>query len=93
MGAVEGDIETNSTNGHSRNDTERASPLPSSDMAATLNKLLILSSPNLRKSPPLDDSSSKSESPSIEEQQVNLVVPSHVATPAGVTSNLNSNNN
>jgi hypothetical protein len=56
-------------------------------MAASLSKLLILSNPNLRKSQPLDDASSKSESPTIEEQHINLVVPSPTPTPAGVESN------
>jgi hypothetical protein len=96
MSVVEGEIDTNKiTNesnikkSHSTTDLERASPLPSasSDMAASLNKLLILSNPNLRKSQPLDDSSSKSESPTIEEQHINLVVPSPAPSPAGVESN------
>ena len=76
------------------NDLENSSPKsPSLELAASLNKLLILSNPNLRKSAPQldasnDSSGSKSESPTIKEQQINLLVPTPPLSPTGVESRL-----
>jgi hypothetical protein len=96
MSDVGADLSINELNikkSHSTNDLERTTsplPSPSTDLAASLSKLLILSNPNLRKSQPLDacDSSSTSESPTIDDQHINLVVPPPASSSAGGESNL-----
>lgn len=92
------DVSSNFKKSQSINDLESGtSPRanPSLEVAASLNKLLILSNPNLRKSQPLDanGSSVKSEphsqlqSPTIEDPlQVNLVLPSANPSPSGIES-------